>query len=215
MLSTRESISLADIAGTARASVAKAERHAATFEALAKAWPFGRAVTMAVDVGQHIAVTAEVESREAAAAYLEAFELEPLAYAKGVFTTVKPLAWFKAEDLETASETITADLMPAVWNFGHDRAELRAWPRLVPGVRVQLTLTIAQDPARQSVEYDRPERRDRRITRDELHGAPNGEVIRWSGGGDNPRTFTVYFYQEPGGDAPKLADLLAVRGRVA
>lgn len=208
-----EPSAIATVAAKARAKVASAEREAATLEALAAAWPADRPVRLAVDVGSYFAISAEVPDRAAAAAYLEAFDLEPIAYAKGTFTTVKPLAWFKPDDLENAREAITDDLIPAVWNYGHGEAEVRAWPRLAPGVRVQLTLRIAQDPAQHVVEYDRPERRDRRIMRDELHGAPNGEGIRWSGAG-HPRTFTVYFYQEPGGGAPTLADLLDVRGRV-
>lgn len=207
-----EAKTLSDMAAKARADVTKAEVAASRLEAVAAAWPADRPVKSAFDVGSQVSIAAEVESREAAAAYLEGFELEPLAYAKGTFTTVKPLAWFKPGEVEAAAEAVTSDLMPAVWKFDHGKAELHAWPK-VAGVRVHLKLEIRQDPARQVVEYDRPERRDRRVIKDELHGAPQGEAIRWHGAG-HPRSYSVWFYQEPGGGAPTLADLLAQRGRV-
>jgi len=145
---------------------------------------------------------AVVETREDALEYLRIFTLEPLAYMKDTFTTIRAIAW--NEDKIENCNTVITDIYPLYWTFGdYAKASLKCFISF-GDLRVSLQVKINSDPARRSIMRDD----DRRIVRWSLSNAPNGEVIKYSSGGyEHAGDVIVYFPEEPG-NGPGLKEYL-------
>lgn len=210
---------LKTLQAAADAKISAAKREAEQLQLLAAAFPETLLIRHGIKVsdnkhGPQFHISAEVESRDDAATYLDALPLLPIAHAKGTFTTLKPESWMKDSELESIVIP-AADLLPAYWHFTpgvmnplwNTESEVRAFCEF-NGIRVRVALTIKKDPA-SLLEWFEDLNGRRVVVGWELHNAPAGDFIQWSSGGKGPGETSVYFYREPGGAAPDVREMLS------
>lgn len=196
--------------------LARLEQEKTALAKFAPLWPADRPITSLyhstiapAKLGE-IVVQAEVETREDAIAYLDAFTLEPQVFLRGTFAGVYAKAWVPDGAFEKADTEI--DCLGAYWKFS-ECAKLVAFT-VLGDVRTAINLRIKRDPARRNIVYSGEFGGGKYIERWTLSQAPGGDqVIFASGSREYPGEVFMYFVAEPGGAAPDLKYYLLEQSR--
>jgi hypothetical protein len=207
-----------------RARLAKEVEKLERLEALAAIvpdeWPVAAGVTGLRAFGAYSprGVCLEVGTRAEAVELAERIPAAPLAIVRLGTVGAKPVAAIKKSELERAE--IHDEILPWVFEYspGRDggeswesKAMLRGYWAAPDGIVTGIEIRIGQDPARVRADHIR----DGGLIvqyRWLDDGMPNGERIGYSSGSpDKCGNRLFYFWREPGGAAPTLADYMGTR----
>lgn len=195
----------------------KADAERKALAAINTVWPQDHKVTRVYYTNSfrelgNVTITAKVESREEALAYLDAFQLQELVFFKGHgISTIRALKWVRAESRGKYENEITG-IYPMYW---------RSQSGLVPTLNACIEFDDLRANLHIQIEKDQSQRIIKRHTdfgRDSLiewtlNNVPGGEAVRYAGTVNHPGEVLVYFHQEPGGAAPTMSELLCAEHR--